>query len=58
MKLETKDPAQTSRDLYIAAGIYLGFCVISLGFWYRALRRIRRYEAAVPGSPSYVLHTS
>jgi hypothetical protein len=53
------DMPKAATDLYIAAGMYFAFCLISLFFWTRALYRVRRFDSS-PEDPghAYFLHTS
>ncbi len=50
------DAAEAGQSLYIAAGIYLGFTVISLLFWIRGVRRVRSFEVTVPDASYSALH--
>ena len=56
IKMAVTDAATAGSNLYIAAGIYLGFCIISLFFWVRGLRRVRTFEVGLPDAGYTALH--
>lgn len=56
--LKPSDHSKAATDLYIAAAIYLGFTVISLFFWIRGNKKVKRYYHLDEHTPLYSpLHT-
>jgi hypothetical protein len=46
MRMEVKDPTAAARDTYLAAAMYAFLAIVSVVFWVRGARRVRRSQLA------------